>query len=110
MQRPSQPEGFTLVAAMHLHILLLAATTTALLIGELTLRFGLSVIVLELALGVAIAPHGRGWVALEVGSTIGGYIRHGLSVFSGGPGNQSFYDSRPAITPSRHIPIQPKKE
>lgn len=44
---------------------MLAAAVAAPLIGELTRRFGLSIVVLELALGVAIGPSGLGWAAAE---------------------------------------------
>ena len=40
-----------------------AAAVAAPLLGELTRRFGLSVVVLELLLGVAIGPQGLGWAA-----------------------------------------------
>jgi Kef-type K+ transport system membrane component KefB len=54
---------------MHLHIpsllVVLAAAVVAPLLGELTRRIGLSIVVLELALGVAIGPQGLGWAAAE---------------------------------------------
>ncbi len=54
---------------MHLHIpsllVVLAAAVVAPLIGELTRRIGLSIVVLELALGVAIGPQGLAWAAAE---------------------------------------------
>jgi len=54
---------------MPLHVpsllVVLAASVAAPLIGELTRRFGLSIVVLELALGVAIGPQGLGWAAVE---------------------------------------------
>jgi len=54
---------------MHLHIpsllVVLAAAVLAPLLGELTRRIGLSIVVLELALGVAIGPQGLGWAAAE---------------------------------------------
>jgi Kef-type K+ transport system membrane component KefB len=54
---------------MLLHIpsllVVLAASVAAPLIGELTRRFGLSIVVLELALGVAIGPQGLGWASVE---------------------------------------------
>jgi len=54
---------------MHLHIpsllVVLAAAVAAPLLGELTRRIGLSIVVLELALGVAIGPQGLGWAAAE---------------------------------------------
>jgi Kef-type K+ transport system membrane component KefB len=54
---------------MHLHIpsllVILAAAVVAPLIGELTRRIGLSIVVLELALGVAIGPQGFGWAAAD---------------------------------------------
>ncbi|MFO1313072.1 MAG: cation:proton antiporter [Burkholderiales bacterium] len=46
-------------------LVVLAASLAAPLIGELTRRFGLSIVVLELALGVAIGPHGLGWASVE---------------------------------------------
>src|SRR5262245_2187697 len=50
---------------MELHLppmlIVLLAAVVAPLLGELTSRFGLSVVVLELLLGVAIGPHGLGW-------------------------------------------------
>ena len=46
-------------------LVVLAASVAAPLIGEFTRRFGLSIVVLELALGVAIGPHGLGWAAVE---------------------------------------------
>jgi Kef-type K+ transport system membrane component KefB len=54
---------------MQLHIpsllVVLAAAVVAPLLGELTRRIGLSIVVLELALGVAIGPQGLGWAAAE---------------------------------------------
>ena len=54
---------------MSLHVpsllVVLAASVAAPLIGELTRRFGLSIVVLELALGVAIGPQGLGWASVE---------------------------------------------
>lgn len=54
---------------MPLHVpsllVVLAASVAAPLLGELTRRFGLSIVVLELALGVAIGPQGLGWAAAE---------------------------------------------
>jgi Kef-type K+ transport system membrane component KefB len=54
---------------MSLHVppllVVLAASVAAPLIGEITRRFGLSIVVLELAIGVAIGPHGLGWAAAE---------------------------------------------
>jgi Kef-type K+ transport system membrane component KefB len=54
---------------MHLHIpsllVVLAAAVVAPQLGELTRRIGLSIVVLELALGVAIGPQGLGWAATE---------------------------------------------
>ena len=43
----------------------LAAAVAAPLLGELTRRIGLSIVVLELALGVVIGPQGLGWAAAE---------------------------------------------
>src|SRR5262245_13798179 len=42
-------------------LIVLLAAVAAPLLGELTSRFGCSVVVLELLLGVAIGPHGLGW-------------------------------------------------
>ena len=54
---------------MQLHIpsllVVLAAAVAAPLLGELTRRIGLSIVVLELALGVAIGPQGLGWATAE---------------------------------------------
>ena len=54
---------------MHIHIpsllVVLAVAVAAPLIGEVTRRIGLSVVVLELLLGVAIGPQGLGWAAPE---------------------------------------------
>jgi Kef-type K+ transport system membrane component KefB len=54
---------------MHLHIpsllVVLAAAVAAPLLGEVTRRIGLSIVVLELALGVVIGPQGLGWAAAE---------------------------------------------
>lgn len=54
---------------MHTHVppllVVLAAAVAAPLIGELTRRFGLSIVVLELALGVAVGPSALGWAAAE---------------------------------------------
>lgn len=54
---------------MTLHVppllVVLAASLAAPLVGELTRRFGLSIVVLELALGVAIGPQGLGWASAE---------------------------------------------
>ena len=54
---------------MPLHVpsllIILAASVAAPLIGELTRRFGLSIVVLELALGVAIGPQVLGWASIE---------------------------------------------
>ena len=44
-------------------LVVFAAAVAAPLVGELTRRFGLAVVVLELLLGVAIGPHGLGWAA-----------------------------------------------
>ena len=54
---------------MLLHIpsllVVLAAAVVAPLVGELTRRIGLSIVVLELALGVAIGPQVLGWAAMD---------------------------------------------
>lgn len=54
---------------MSLHVpsllVVLAASVAAPLVGELTRRFGLSIVVLELAIGVAIGPQGLGWASAE---------------------------------------------
>ena len=54
---------------MQVHIpsllVVLAAAVVAPLLGELTRRIGVSIVVLELALGVAIGPQGLGWAAAE---------------------------------------------
>jgi Kef-type K+ transport system membrane component KefB len=44
-------------------LIVLLAAVAAPLLGEVTSRFGLPVLVLELLLGVAIGPHGLGWAA-----------------------------------------------
>jgi len=46
-------------------VVVLAAAVAAPLIGELTRRIGLSIVVIEVALGVAIGPQGLQWAALE---------------------------------------------
>ncbi|HKA39183.1 MAG TPA: cation:proton antiporter, partial [Burkholderiales bacterium] len=48
-------------------VVVLAVAVLAPLLGELTRRIGLSVVVLELLLGVAIGPNGLGWAAPEGG-------------------------------------------
>ena len=42
-------------------VVILAAAAFAPLLGEATRRFGISVVVLEILLGVAIGPQGFGW-------------------------------------------------
>jgi Kef-type K+ transport system membrane component KefB len=57
---------------MHAHIpallVVLAVAVAAPLIGEVTRRIGLSIVVLELLLGVAIGPQGLGWAAPDAGA------------------------------------------
>jgi Kef-type K+ transport system membrane component KefB len=48
-------------------VVVLAAAVAAPLLGELTRRIGLSIVVIELALGVAIGPQGLAWAAVEGG-------------------------------------------
>jgi Kef-type K+ transport system membrane component KefB len=49
-------------------LLIVAAAALAPLIGEATRKFGLSVVVLEILLGVAIGPQGLGWADPEKGA------------------------------------------
>jgi Kef-type K+ transport system membrane component KefB len=46
-------------------LVVLAAAVAAPLIGELTRRFGISIVVLELSLGILVGPHGLGWAQVE---------------------------------------------
>jgi len=66
---------------MQLHLpsllVVLAAAVVAPLVGEFTRRIGLSIVVLELALGVAIGPQGLGWAAAE--GTVTGIATVGMA-------------------------------
>src|SRR6185436_8201576 len=57
------PHSTLLRVELHLPpmFIVLVAAVVAPLVGELTSRFGLSVVVLELLLGVIIGPHALGW-------------------------------------------------
>lgn len=46
-------------------VVILAAAVAAPLLGELARRIGLSIVVIEVALGVAIGPQGLGWAEVE---------------------------------------------
>ena len=68
-------------------LVVLAAAVVAPLMAEGTRRMGLSLVVLELLLGVAIGPQGLGWARVE---GIGPGLAHlgiGISLLSGRPGD-----------------------